>query len=380
MTGGVNVSIVAMAVVAGLRIAAIAALSVAAAIAQGPANVLVVVNDRSALSREVGEYYARARHIPQRNVCRIKTTDAEEIGRDEYDRSVAAAIGTCLTRDRLREQVLYIVTTAGVPLKIRGSGEPLQTTAASVDSELALLYQDLKGSKHALPGPLASPLFARRNLPFRHPDFPIYLVTRLAGYDFADIRGLVDRSLEARNTGRFVLDLASADDTPGNNWLRDAYIALPRDRVIFDESSKVIEGVHDVIGYGAWGSNDKNRHKRHLGFSWLPGAIVTEFVSTNGRTFARPPDNWQIGTWADKSTWFAGSPQTLTADYVHEGVTGASGHVYEPFLSFTPRPDYLFPAYYSGRNLAESFYLSIPALSWQNIVVGDPLCSLGKPH
>jgi hypothetical protein len=27
-------------------------------------------------------------------------------------------------------------------------------------------------------------------------------------------------------------------------------------------------------------------------------------------------------------------------------------------------PDVLLPAYYSGRNLAESYYLSIPALSW----------------
>jgi len=42
-------------------------------------------------------------------------------------------------------------------------------------------------------------------------------------------------------------------------------------------------------------------------------------------------------------------------------------------------PDLLFAAYYSGRNLAESFYLAIRSLSWQNIVVGDPLCSLGSP-
>ena len=42
-------------------------------------------------------------------------------------------------------------------------------------------------------------------------------------------------------------------------------------------------------------------------------------------------------------------------------------------------PDLLLPAYYSGRNLAESYYLSMRGLSWQNIVIGDPLCSLGKP-
>ena len=76
---------------------------------------------------------------------------------------------------------------------------------------------------------------------------------------------------------------------------------------------------------------------------------------------------------------FFGSPQSLTADYIHDGATGASGHVYEPFLGYTPRPNILLPAYYRGRNLAESYYLSIPALSWMNIVIGDPLCKLGPP-
>jgi len=53
--------------------------------------------------------------------------------------------------------------------------------------------------------------------------------------------------------------------------------------------------------------------------------------------------------------------------------------VEEPYLSLNPHPEYLLPAYYSGRNLAESYYLSIRGLSWQNVVIGDPLCSLGAP-
>jgi uncharacterized protein (TIGR03790 family) len=107
---------------------------------------------------------------------------------------------------------------------------------------------------------------------------------------------------------------------------------------------------------------------------------MTEYVSTNGRTFTRPPDTWNLGTsWSDPKGLFFGSPQTLTADYIHDGATGASGHVYEPFLGYTPRPNILLPAYYRGRNLAESYYLAIPALSWMNIVVGDPLCKLGPP-
>ena len=35
----------------------------------------------------------------------------------------------------------------------------------------------------------------------------------------------------------------------------------------------------------------------------------------------------------------------------------------------------LFPAYLSGMILAAAFYLTMPSLSWQNIVVGDPLCA-----
>ena len=69
----------------------------------------------------------------------------------------------------------------------------------------------------------------------------------------------------------------------------------------------------------------------------------------------------------------------MAADYIHEGVTGVSGHVNEPYLALCPRPQYVLPAYLQGENLAESFYRGIPAVSWQNVVVGDPLCSLGHP-
>jgi len=170
-----------------------------------------------------------------------------------------------------------------------------------------------------------------------------------------------------------VIDVQDGGDASGDRWLREAAQALPKDRVVLDDSPGVLYNQSDVIGYASWGSNDAHRKERHLGFHWLAGAIATEYVSTNARTFARPPDNWTLGMP------FAGSGQTLTADYIHDGATGASGHVFEPYLAFTPRPNILFPAYYRGRNLAESYYLAIPALSWMNVVIGDPLCALGPP-
>ncbi len=165
----------------------------------------------------------------------------------------------------------------------------------------------------------------------------------------------------------------------GNAWLRSASRILPPDRVVFERTNDVAYGLDNVIGYASWGSNDPQRlvdGKRFLGFKWLPGAIATEFVSTDGRTFEEPPDDWRPAPWTDKKRWFGGAPQTLTGDFLREGATGASGHVDEPYLDAVPEPQYVFPAYAAGRNLAESFYLGIPYLSWMNIVVGDPLCRL----
>jgi len=251
---------------------------------------------------------------------------------------------------------------------------------AAVDSELTLLYTDIhQGRPHALRGWVPNPFFAKRDAKFSHPSFPIYLVTRLAAYDFDGAKAIIDRAREAANRGKFVIDLKSAFDEEGNDWLRDAAILLPKERVILDESSAVLYDQTDVIGYAGWGSNDTNRHRRFLGFKWLPGAIATEFVSTDGRTFRKPPGDWNISNWTTPNLWFAGSPQTMTADFLLEGATGASGHVDEPYLVMTPRPQSVLPAYFRGRNLAESFYLGIPGLSWQNIVIGDPLCSLGSP-
>jgi uncharacterized protein (TIGR03790 family) len=348
------------------------------ALATTPSNVLVVVNESSTVSRAVAEYYVGKRGIPKKNLCAIKTTAEESITRAIYDQEIAGPVAQCLKSRGLVESILYIVTTAGVPLRVRGT--PSMTgDYASVDSELTLLYGIVKGRRPAIAGPYNNPFYRRRDTPFTHPIFPIYLVTRLAGYDLRDIRAIIDRAMAAKNTGKVVIDLRARGSGEGDEWLRTAAILLPGERVFLEETTAPVYGAKDVIGYASWGSNDRERKKRKPGFTWLPGAIMTEFVSSNGRTFERPPENWNIATWHDKHLFFANSPQTLTADYINEGATGASGHVDEPYLAFSPRPDILLPVYLGGRNLAESYWMSIPALSWQNIVIGDPLCSLGKP-
>lgn len=341
--------------------------------AQTGAQILLVGNKNSAESRQIVDYYRLRRPVPASNVCWLSSTTDEEVEWNVYQSSVEAPIADCLKKDGLQEKVLYIVTTLGVPLRVDGTNGPSGTRAA-VDSELTLLYSKLKGAPFNREGKARNPFFGQRDAPFRHPQFPLYMVTRLAGYDVTDVKAMIDRGLQARNRGTFVID-GGPGNAGGNAWLSTAALLLPPSRVKMDMTTTPLYGIQDVIGYAAWGSNDGSRKRRWLGFQWLPGAIATEFVSSNGRTFKRPPENWNISSGVE----FAGSEQSLSADLIHEGATGVSGNVYEPYLDACPRPEYVLPAYFDGRNLAESFYMGIAYLSWMEIVLGDPLCSLGKP-
>ena len=334
----------------------------------------MVGNRDSAESRQIVEYYRPRRSIPAANVCWLSTTTAEEISWNAYQSGIEGPVGDCLKKASLQEKVLYIVLTLGTPLKIDGTNGAM-ATRSSVDSELALLYSKLKGVKVERAGTVRNPFFAVRDAPFRHPQFPIYLVTRLAGYDVDDVKGMIDHALAARNTGEFVIDAPSAAGGEGNGWLRTASLLLPPSRVKLDLTPRVLYGEKNVIGYASWGSNDPNRKQRWLHYQWLPGAIATDFVSTNARTFKRPAADWNISS----GKAFADSEQSLSADAIHEGASGASGNVYEPYLTACARPEYVLPSYYDGRNLAESFYMGLPFLSWMGVILGDPLCSLGKP-
>ncbi|MEI9975557.1 MAG: hypothetical protein WDO73_27945 [Ignavibacteriota bacterium] len=58
---------------------------------------------------------------------------------------------------------------------------------------------------------------------------------------------MIDRSLAAHNRGKFVLDLQSAGNQGGNDWLRNAATLLPAARVTLDEGAQMLydqEGRH----------------------------------------------------------------------------------------------------------------------------------------
>ena len=348
--------------------------------AQTGENVLLVVNRNSPVSRQIADYYRPRRSVPVKNVCTIDTTTDEEIQWNVYEQQIEKPIADCLKKAGLVESVLYIVTTLGVPLKVDGPGSRQLAEHASVDSELALLYSKLKGVEDLAHRRLSQPLLhaPRHALPAsRLPHLPGHPPGSLrSGRRQGHHRPLAERPQSRQIRHRPAIAQGRAGQRLAAHR-RHAAAQVARGARRNHRVRSTTRPTSSGTPVGA--PTTTTAPQRFLHFQWLPGAIAAEFVSTSARTFRRPPDNWSPSTaWGDKSKYFADSPQGLIADLLHEGATGASGNTYEPYLNACARPDYLLPAYNQGRNLAESYYLSLIYLSWQSVIVGDPLCAL-KP-
>lgn len=302
------------------RVALIILFSAPLLFSQTADNVLLVVNENSPISIDAGMYYAEKRGIPKSSILRIRSSAEDNISREDFDRQIDSPIASWLTRNFAQDRILYIVLTKGIPLRINGTTGKDGTTA-SVDSELTVLYRKMLGYSVPLAGPVKNPYFLNgapvsNAKPFNHTEHDIYLVSRLDGYNMADIQGLIDRGSAPSKAGNILLDSKGSTTEKGDSWLLEAADVLGKmgfkDRVVLDSTSKVLTGASQVLGYYSWGSNDPAIRVRHFGFGFSPGALAGMFVSSDGRTFQEPPADWEVGdSWKDKSALFAGSPQSL---------------------------------------------------------------------
>lgn len=317
----------------------------------GPTNVLVVINDNSAISKEVGAYYAQKRNIADKYVLHIKCVDKEMIQTGDYLPQIEKPIKEYLSKPGMG--VDYIVLTKGVPF--------MAAIGFSVDSLLACMDAERNPTKDK--DPLENPYFGKEEH-FSHQKFHIYLVTRLDGYTKEDAKALVDRALSARaQKGVFLLDLDPARIDAGykefNDGMRKAHEILKArgfDSVL-ETTGDFVGKRNNLMGYCSWGSNDPKFDKeKYRGNRFLPGSIAETAVSSSARTFV-PTEKGQ----------------SLIADLIKSGVTGVKGYCSEPTLVAVASPSILFDRYVSGYNLAESFYMASRLTYWKDIIIGDPL-------
>jgi uncharacterized protein (TIGR03790 family) len=362
-----------------------------------PQHLLVVYNTNDPDSLALAQYYATRRNIPADRVLGIACAQTEEITRADYDETIRVPITSYLiqknwlARETRRvpvgartmellvathNDIWAIVLIRGVPLKIAPDPsdedgmerEPeLQSNAAAVDSELALLpiFGLPKG------GYVPNVFFDDQVSGIKRvgPELAknIILVTRLDGPKVSDVRRMIDDSLYAeqnRLAGLAVVDSRGITDVKdgyvsGDNWLRGAHEALVKDGwdVKFDDKPEVLPATdpcNQVAIYLGWYTGDATGPWVTAPNRFVPGAIAYHLHSFSANTVRSETANW-------------------VGPLIAHGAAATMGTVYEPYLALTPHEDIFARRLIQGDYFAEAAYASERGLSWMVTVVGDPL-------
>jgi hypothetical protein len=244
----------------------------------------------------------------------------------------------------------------------------------------------------------------------------IYLVCRLDAHSVADVRAMIDR---ARNLRVDVDNVAFILDESNSNGITDALpnseldntdpqatrfgddFEQTRDRLTITDrrfnpanvfynkdagANEFFVGPRlawqgsvrlvsmPVILLATYGSNHSGLPLTTTGvsaggvyadsFHYAPGAIFNTVESYNGRDFGGQ------GGW----TGGGGVPQEQAADFIAAGGTFAVANVWEPFTLSLPDNAIIVRNFLlSDVSWGEAAYAALPVLSWQQIVLGDPL-------
>ncbi len=352
----------------------------------------------------------------------------------EYEQNLRGPIVQYLEQNNLADRINYIVLTKDIPFiyAVTIPGTEVRYDY-SIDSRLMTALGPCEQGSHCnTMSPYLHSQYSEMPV-FTRTKYGVYLVSRLMGYDEAGSRALVDRAYGNRGSGIFVLDKGV---WPGVFELSDELnvrmdTAMQRLQAMGVESSRFvadaagdtyITGQQDVLMYVSWGYNDLQSRvpleRWHGSYgrpasTWANGAVGETYVSYGGRTFNGCPsysvpecpscspkyyvtyaagaegvmpagtvlDSGECGSQLQSDTQmpagtrfynFTRPNQGLVADLVAEGAAGVKGYVNEPGMGAMARVDLLFPRYYQGYNLGDSFYSSSQRTYWMDVYVGDP--------
>lgn len=369
-------------------VAATAIASAASAAGLTP-PVVVLANANDPQSLAVAEHYLESRAIPKERLIALPLPADEEIDRGTYVTrlhnplmadlvkrglltgelsDVADAEGR--TRLTVRAKAFeHLVVCKGVPLKIRHDAARfearektlplppvLRVNHASVDSELALLPRPGTPLAGFVPNP-------RYNIvaPAAALTLDTLMVARLDGPSYDDAARLVDSALEAERTGligRGYVDIGGPHRAGDEKLTMTANLLR---QVFFDTDVETTPALFargcrmDAPAfYFGWYADSISGAIADPGFKFRPGAVALHIHSYSAATLRSRDAGW-------------------VGPMVARGATLTAGNVYEPYLEFTHNPALLLHGLISGMNAGEAAAYANPALSWQGVVVGDPL-------
>ena len=372
-----------------------------------PHEVLVIANKSASDSVSLAKYYMKKRGIPKKNLVKLRITDKTWCSRKEYDEEVVPSILKYLKKNDPDKKIRCLLTMYGVPLKIhppemtsdekkqlkklKKKREFLKTELhalakdqvkekgilkqnlqdlgkqiavvikhdyrVSFDSELALVLAADYPLKSWIPNPY---YLGFKNQKVKIPKEKVFMVSRLDASNDKIVKRIIDDSIEVEKTGlRGTAYFDAKRPRPDEKKqiksatvLYDNSLYLAADRVEKSQRMPVVVNSEmklfqpgdcpDAALYGGWYSLNKYIDA----FEWQPGAVGYHMVSST--------------VW-----WRA---------IIEDGAAASLGPVSEPYLQAYPLPEMFFGLLIDGYyTLVESYILSLPYLSWQMVLVGDPL-------
>ncbi len=353
-----------------------------------PARVILLANSEDPDSLRIARHYAEVRGVPAENLIALKMplTETitwrefvvtiwepllEELVRRTWIDAIPMALNDAVGRRKYAphgHRIAALVTCRGVPLRIGHDpalfaevlpfttrGE-FRTNAAAVDAELCLLALP----NHPINAFVPNVLFQNER-PTRFELAQVVKVSRLDGPSADDANALVDRAVAAERTGllgRAYVDIGDRDPV-GNAWLESTARQLADlgfDTSVDREPATLpaTARIDAPVFYFGWYAGDLNGPFGLPGFRFPPGAIALHIHSYTAATLRSPVSGW-------------------SGPLVARGVTATVGNVYEPYLTFTHRPNLLLRALSRGATLVDAAYFALQSLSWQAVVIGDPL-------
>lgn len=344
--------------------------------ALAPQEVLVIANGAVKGSVTLAEYYLGARSIPRENLLILQTDTAESCSRTTYNQTIRQPVLKFLRKRLKTQRIRCLVSVFGIPLKIdstKTDNNEQKTSRAAVDSELSLV---LSGN-YPLSGWQPNPYFLgfQRRKTLLKKD-AVLMVSRLDGPDQKTVRRIIDDSLWSEQNGlegQACIDARWKKKPDQKNLeayaLYDAALNTAAEAIqksgrmaVRLDSSKQLFGQNDcpqTALYCGWYSLATYIDA----FTWQPGSIGYHIASAECTTLKQP----QSSVWCKRM--------------LEEGVAATIGPVNEPFVQGFPRPDIFFSHLIEGYlSLAECYIISLPYLSWQMVLVGDPLYLPFHPH
>lgn len=335
-----------------------------------PEDVIVIYNSQSEVSKNLADYYVSKRNIPQSNLFGIKMPLTAEITRDQFTQiheQIQGQLSLIEDSDKVA-----IVLTKGVPYKVKGiilkdkvaKSNPLSQNFASFDSEIAA-----KVTKFNFKGTLRNQYF-RADIDIKSfkklngfTKTPI-LVTRLDGPTLEICKSRIDDTLETEKTGLWgmtYLDKAfkgagyvsadiDLDQIEKINW----NVGFPTIKENTPHTFPSHYPMDDAAIYFGWYASNASGPLNNPHFKFKKGAIATHIHSFSAHTLESDKKNW-------------------VAPLVSKGACAVLGNVYEPFLIGTTQLDIFHARLLSGFSFAEAAYMATPLLSWQTVMIGDPL-------